>query len=68
MHGTIRSGMSSIMDLVRPELFELCALELEKLPYLNLNLIGREWLELSALYLKTVMFDFVYTLSSAKFI
>ena len=33
-----------------------------------MNLIGREWSELSALYLKTVIhvFDFVYTLSSAN--
>ena len=26
-----------------------------------MNLMGREWSELSALYLKTVIFDFVYT-------
>ena len=32
----IRSWMSSIMDLIRPELSELSALELENLPYLNL--------------------------------
>ena len=32
----IRSRMSSIMDLIRPELSELSALELENLPYLNL--------------------------------
>ena len=29
---TIRSGMSSILELIRPELSELSALELEKLP------------------------------------
>ena len=34
----IRSRMSSIMDLIRPELFELSALELENLPYLTLTL------------------------------
>ena len=28
--------MSSIMDIIRPELFELSALELENLPYLTL--------------------------------
>ena len=33
---TIRSRMSSIMDLIRPELFELSALEFENLPYLTL--------------------------------
>ena len=32
----IKSRMSSIMDLIRLELFELSALELEKLPYLTL--------------------------------
>ena len=33
---TIRSRMSSIMDLIGPELFELSALEFENLPYLTL--------------------------------
>ena len=28
--------MSLIIDLIRPELFELCAFELENLPYLTL--------------------------------
>ena len=36
MYVTIRSQMSLIMDLIRPELFELSALELEKFPYLTL--------------------------------
>ena len=36
MYGTIRSQMSSIIDVVRPELFELSALKLENLPYLIL--------------------------------
>ena len=36
MNMTIRSRMSSIMDLIRPELFELSALEFENLPYLTL--------------------------------
>ena len=31
----IRSQMSSIMDLIGPDLSELCALELEHLPYLT---------------------------------
>ena len=31
----IRSRMSSIIDLIRPELSELSALELENLPYFN---------------------------------
>ena len=33
---TIRSRMSSIMDLIGPELSDLSALELENLPYLTL--------------------------------
>ena len=36
MYVTIRSQMSYIMDLIGPELFELSALELKKLPYLTM--------------------------------
>ena len=36
MYVTIRSWMSSIVDLIRPELSELSALELENLPNLTL--------------------------------
>ena len=36
MYVIIRSQMSSIMDLIGVELFELSALELENLPYLAL--------------------------------
>ena len=36
MYMTIRSQMSSIMDLIGPQLFELSALELENLPYLKM--------------------------------
>ena len=36
MNTTIRSRMSSIMDLIGPELSEFSVLELEKLPYLTL--------------------------------
>ena len=36
MYMTIRSQMSSIMDLIRPELSKLSALEFENLPYLTL--------------------------------
>ena len=35
MYITIRSQMSSIMDLIGLKLFELSALELENLPYLT---------------------------------
>ena len=36
MYVTIRLRMSSIMDLIGPELSELSALEFENLPYLTL--------------------------------
>ena len=36
MYVTIRSQISSIMDLIGAELFELSALEFENLPYLTL--------------------------------
>ena len=36
MYVTIRLRMSSIMDLIRTELFELPAFELESFPYLTL--------------------------------
>ena len=36
MYMTIRSRMSSIIDVIRPELFELSILELENFPYLTL--------------------------------
>ena len=36
MYVTIRSRISSIMDLIGPELSELSALEIENLPYLTL--------------------------------
>ena len=36
MYLTIRSRMSSIMDLIRPEMSELFAFEFENLPYLTL--------------------------------
>ena len=36
MYMTIRSRMSSIMDVIRPQLSELSTLELESFPYLTL--------------------------------
>ena len=36
MYMTLRSPMSSIMDVIRPELSELSTLELENFPYLTL--------------------------------
>ena len=40
MYVIIRSRMSSIMDIIGPELFELSALELESLPYLTVNTLA----------------------------
>ena len=45
MYMTIRSRMSSIMDLIGPELSELSALELENLPYLTLFTYAHEGLD-----------------------
>ena len=39
MYVTIRLRMSLIMDLIRPELFELSALEIENFPYLTLFIL-----------------------------
>ena len=36
MYMTIRSGMSSIIDVIGPELSEVSALEFENLPYMTL--------------------------------
>ena len=41
MYVTIRSQMSSIIDLIGPELSELSAHEFENLPYLNLFTLHR---------------------------
>ena len=38
MYMTLRSQMSSIMDLIGPKLSELSALEFENLPYLTFTL------------------------------
>ena len=39
MYVTIRLRICSTMDLIRPELFELSALELENFPYLTLFIL-----------------------------
>ena len=63
--------MSSIMDIIGPELFELSALELENLPYLRswmssiMEQIKPEHPELLTLeFGKIAETDFVYTLAS----
>ena len=52
MYVIIRSQMSSIMDLIRPGLSELSALQLENLSYLTLTYLAES--------------DFVYTLASTN--
>ena len=54
MYEIIRSGMSLIMDLIRPELFELSALELENLPYLSVYTLASANIEQSVPNLATV--------------
>ena len=52
MYVIIRSQMSSIVDLIRPGLSELSALQLENLSYLTLTYLAES--------------DFVYTLTSTN--
>ena len=40
MYVIIRSQMSLIMDIIKPELFELSVLDLENLPYLTVNTLA----------------------------
>ena len=51
---TIRSRMSSIMELIGPELFELSALELENLPYLTLFTLASANIDQSVPNLATI--------------
>ena len=54
MYVTIRSQMSSIMDLFGPELFELSALELENLPYLTVYTLASANIDQSVPNLATI--------------
>ena len=54
MYVTIRSRMSSIMDLIRRELFELSALELENLPYLTVDTVASANIDQSVPNLATI--------------
>ena len=54
MYVIIRSRMSSIMDQIRPELFELSALELENLPYLTLLTLASANIDQSVPNLATI--------------
>ena len=66
---TIRSRLSFIMEVIRLELSELSALELENLPYLTsfMGQIEPEHLELFALeFGKIAETDFFYPLASTN--
>ena len=54
MYMTIRSRMSSIMDLIGPELLELSALEFEDLPYLTVYTLASANIDQSVLNLATI--------------
>ena len=54
MYMTIRSGMSSIMDLIGPELSKLSALEFENFPYLTLFTLASASIDQSVPNLATV--------------
>ena len=65
MYVTIRSQMSSIMDLIRPELSELSALEFENLPFLTLFTlasanINQSVPNLTTIYTHKVLDEFDY--------
>ena len=51
---TIRSRMSSIMDVIRPELSELSTLELENLPYLTVYTLASANIDQSVPNLVTI--------------
>ena len=54
MYMTKRSRMSSIMEIIRPELSELSALELENLPYLTLLTLASANIDQSVSKLATI--------------
>ena len=55
---TIRSRMSSIMDLIGPELFEISVLELENMPYLTVYTLASANIDQSVPNLATI---YIYT-------
>ena len=54
MYMTIRAWMSSIMDLIGPELFELSALDVENLPYLTVYTLASSNIDQSVPNLATI--------------
>ena len=54
MYMTTRAGMSSLMELIGPELSELSALELENLPYLTVYSLASANIDQSVPNLATI--------------
>ena len=65
MYVIIRSRMSLIMDLIRPELYELSALEIENLPYLTfVYTLASVNIDQSVPNLATIYMPIIYRMSS----
>ena len=64
MYVTIRSRMSSIMDLIGPELFELSALELENLPYWTVYTVASANIDQSVPNLAEIYIPIKFQMSS----
>ena len=63
MYVTIRSWMGSIMDLIRPELSELSALELENLPYLTVYTLASANIDRSVPNFATIYLPIMFRMS-----
>ena len=63
MYVTIRSWMGSIMDLIRPELSELSALELENLPYLTVYTLASANVDRSVPNFATIYLPIMFRMS-----
>ena len=64
MYMTIRSRISSIMDLIGPELFVLSALEFENLPYLTVYTLASANIDQSVPNLATIYMPIKSRMSS----
>ena len=64
MYVTIRSWVSSIMDLIGPKLFELSALQFENLPYLTLFTLASANIDQSVPNLATIYIPIKSRMSS----
>ena len=66
MYVIVRSQMTSIMDLMEPELSELSALELEDLPYLTVYTLAFANIDQSVPKLDTVLHPELFALEFGK--